>query len=239
MRYLDLSFSDPAHNLACDEALLEWCEAEHGEELLRVWQSTQYFVVAGHANKISLEVDAAACAADSVPVLRRCSGGGTVLQGPGCLNYALILAHHKSPALGDLLGAYRFVLQRHQRVFTELMGEVVTVQGTSDLAIAGRKFSGNSQYRKRTKSLVHGTLLLHFDLTRVARYLRMPSKEPAYRRRRPHGDFLRNLKLGREVVIDALRATWGADEDLDAPPLSRINELARTRYLCPQWNLKF
>jgi lipoate---protein ligase len=239
MRYLDLTFADPAQNLACDEALFQWCEAEQGEEMLRVWQPTQYFVVAGHSNKIAVEVDGNACAADQVPVFRRCSGGGTVLQGPGCLNYALVFDHEKRPGLGDLIRAYRFVLERHRRLFTQLSGEAVVVQGTSDLAIAGRKFSGNSQYRKRSWSLVHGTFLLQFDLARVECYLRMPSKEPQYRQHRPHGDFLRNLHLAGEVVKESLRETWGATQDLKAAPFSRIDALVRQRYMRPEWNLKF
>jgi lipoate-protein ligase A len=239
MRYLDLSFADPAQNLACDEALLQWREAEPGEGVLRVWQPDQYFVVAGHSNKIALEVDQKACAADQVPVFRRCSGGGAVLQGPGCLNYALLLSHEESSNLSDLTRAYRFVLERHRRLFADLTGEAVTVQGTSDLALDGRKFSGNSQYRKRSWTLVHGTFLLHFNFARVERYLPMPSKEPGYRRHRPHGEFLRNVELASDVVKHSLRVSWGATRVLEAPPAPWIDALARKRYTRPEWNLKF
>lgn len=239
MRYLDLSFADPAQDLACDEALLQWREAEPGDAVLRVWQPNQYFVVAGHSNKIALEVDRAACAKDQVPVFRRCSGGGSVLQGPGCLNYALILSHEERSALGDLTRAYRFVLERHCRLFADLTGQTVTVQGTSDLALSGRKFSGNSQYRKRSWSLVHGTFLLHFDLARIEHYLPMPSKEPGYRRQRPHRDFLLNVGLAGDVIKHSLRVSWGATQDLELPPSSLIAALARERYTRPEWNFKF
>jgi lipoate---protein ligase len=239
MRYLDLSFADPARNLACDEALIQWCEAEGGEGILRVWQTTQYFVVAGHSNKIAVEVDRSACAADQVPVFRRSSGGGTVLQGPGCLNYALIFHHEERQGLADLTRAYRFVLERHCRLFALLSGEAVALQGTSDLAVAGRKFSGNSQYRKRNWTLVHGTVLLHFDLALIQRYLPMPSKEPRYRQHRSHCDFLYNVNLASDVVKHSLRETWSATQDLETPPLSLIDALARKRYTRPEWNLKF
>ena len=92
MKYLDLTFSDPAQNLACDEALLEVFEqTDVGGDLLRLWQPNTHFVVLGHGNNWRDEVVASACAADGISVLRRCSGGGTVLQGPGSLNYSLIL----------------------------------------------------------------------------------------------------------------------------------------------------
>jgi lipoate-protein ligase A len=238
MIYLDLSFTDPAENLACDEALLQWCEDQRREGALRVWQPAQYFVVIGHSNKIAVEVNESACAAHQVRVFRRCSGGGTVLQGPGCLNYALILPH-EGQGLGDLTRTYRFVLERHRRLFAQLTGAAVRVQGTSDLSLAGRKFSGNSQYRKRSWTLVHGTFLLHFDLALMERYLPMPSKEPGYRQHRRHGDFLLNLDLATDIVKQRLRETWNATQDLETTPFALIEALVRERYARPEWNLKF
>ena len=91
MKLLDLTLPSPAENLACDEALLDACDENGGEEILRFWEAREPFVVVGYANKVATEVNLDACAAKKLPVFRRCSGGGTVLQGPGCLNYALIL----------------------------------------------------------------------------------------------------------------------------------------------------
>src|SRR5689334_16956944 len=91
MKILDLTLPTPAENLACDEALLQAAETGNSGEVLRFWESPTHFVVVGYANKVGAEVNVAACDARNVPILRRCSGGGTVLQGPGCLNYALVL----------------------------------------------------------------------------------------------------------------------------------------------------
>ncbi len=90
MKWLDAVLGTPAENLACDEALLDRCE-ERGEEILRFWESRQHFVVVGYGNSVAAEVNVFACAQLGVPILRRCSGGGTVVQGPGCLNYNLSL----------------------------------------------------------------------------------------------------------------------------------------------------
>ena len=239
MKYLSLTYDGPEQNLACDEALMAWCEREEGDGLLRVWEPRRYFVVAGYSNKVEAEVNGLTCAADGVPVLRRCTGGGAVLQGPGCLNYALIFDHEVGGRPGDLAQTYRFVLERHRRLFAALTGVPVTVNGISDLAIDGRKFSGNSQYRKRRWTLVHGTFLLHFDIPRVTRYLPMPSKEPGYRRHRPHGNFLVNLEIDGAVVRQGLRSIWNAEQELSAPPPRVIDELVRERYARPEWNLKF
>ena len=70
----------PEENLACDEVLLDLCERGGGDELLRFWALPQYFVVVGYANKASTEVDLPLCRQLGIPVLRRCTGGGTVLH---------------------------------------------------------------------------------------------------------------------------------------------------------------
>jgi lipoate-protein ligase A len=109
MNHLDLTLSTPAENLACDEALLEEAEALGGE-VLRFWESPVHFVVLGYANKAREEVDIEACRTRCVPILRRCSGGGTVLQGPGCLNYSVILRIEAAPELQSITETNRFVM---------------------------------------------------------------------------------------------------------------------------------
>src|SRR5436190_1549788 len=97
MNLLDLTLPTPAENLACDEALLDAFEAAGGDGVLRFWEPAEPFVVVGYSNQVAQEVDVAACDAAGIPVLRRCSGGGTVVQGPGCLNYALVLNIEQTP----------------------------------------------------------------------------------------------------------------------------------------------
>ncbi|MDH3442957.1 MAG: lipoate--protein ligase family protein [Deltaproteobacteria bacterium] len=239
MKYLDLNLLEPIENLACDEVLINWCAQHPGLEVLRVWEPSRYFVVVGYSNKVAVEVNRAACAADGVPVLRRCSGGGAVLQGPGCLNYTLVFSHEEDGPFGDLGHSYRFVLERHRGLFASMTGVPVAIEGSSDLVVAGRKFSGNSQYRKRRNFLIHGTFLLQLDLSRVARYLPMPSKEPTYRQRRPHGEFLQNLGIAATDAKQGLRRVWAAEEQIAPPPLLVINKMMQERYSRPQWNLKF
>ena len=164
MKYLELTFDNPEHNLACDEALLDWCEEEKTEGTLRVWQPTHYFVVLGYSNKLATEVNMNVCAERKIPILRRFSGGGTVLQGPGCLNYSLVLKNEQRGSWQDVTQVYALVLERHRDLVAGLTSERVCIEGTSDLAIQGRKFSGNAQHRKRGYTLVHGSFLLHFDL---------------------------------------------------------------------------
>lgn len=239
MNYLDLTFPDAAQNLACDEALLEIFEQGcAGGELLRLWHPKQYFVVLGHGNKWRDEVNASACAADGIVVLRRSSGGGTVLQGPGCVNYSLILRQNNFFS-SHIQAAFDFVLSRHRRALEALTAQPVSVQGLSDLTLGERKFSGNAQYRKREYVLVHGTFLLHFDLSLIERYLRLPATQPQYRRQRSHCEFLINAEVDPAKLRESLRLAWAADEDFTAIPHGLIHRLMVDRYQCSGWNEKF
>ena len=239
MKYLDLTFPDPASNLACDEALLELCESNAEDGVLRVWEPENYFVVVGYSNKIVSEVNVTACEGKGIPILRRFSGGGTVLQGPGCLNYSLAVNNQRMGIPADLTVSYRFVLARHMKLCLSDPSEAVQIQGISDLALDGRKFSGNAQHRTRLCSLFHGTFLLRFDIPLIERYLRMPSRQPDYRHGRSHEAFLCNLSITPHDVRRALKQAWGVDETLHEIPVDRIKALVRERYSQNAWNFKY
>lgn len=236
MKYLDVSFTDPAMNLACDEWLLERAETGQGE-YLRVWESSVYFVVLGRAKKLADDVLQAACDRAGVPILRRASGGGTVLQGPGCLNYALVL-DVESRRIENLRAGFEFVLTRHSRLVSQILEEEVEPRGISDLTVASRKISGNAQYRKRRFTLVHGTFLLNFDIGKCEKLLTVPADRPAYRADRTHREFLANIGTTSAVIKKNLQDIW--DAQWQSPPgLHDLEKLALSRYSDIAWTKKF
>jgi len=239
MKFCDLTLSSPAENLACDEALLDQAEEGLGEEVLRVWEPTQSFVVLGYANKISTEVNLPFCERNGIPVLRRCTGGGAVLQGPGCLNYSLVLRAEHSWPVGNIPAANSFILDRHRSVIEALAGTGVERQGQSDLTIGGLKFSGNAQRRKRRFLLFHGTFLLHADIGLIQKALPMPSRQPGYRANRSHSEFLVNLTITPRQLKGALAQIWDATEPLTRVPSAQTTLLAQTKYSSHEWNFKF
>lgn len=239
MKYLDLCFADPERNLACDEALGENFEAVDGGQVLRLWEPVAYFVVLGYSNRVTAEVNVAGCARNKIPILRRFSGGGAVLQGPGCLNYTLVLRNERTGSFGDIGQSYHRVLEPHRERIAHLTSERVEIQGTSDLAIAGRKISGNSQHRKQRSTVFHGTFLLDFDLSLIEACLPMPSRPPAYRQNRSHESFLRNLRIDADQVRCALKEAWQADESYERVPNEKIEALMETRYGRAEWHNRF
>jgi lipoate-protein ligase A len=239
MLQCDLTLPTPEENLACDEALLEMCEAGQAGELLRFWEPAQYFVVVGYANAARTEVDLEFCRRHEIPVLRRCSGGGTVLQGPGCLNFTLVLRAGDSGPLGNIRATNDFILQRHQEAVTTLLRAPIEKQGHTDLAVGGLKFSGNAQRRRKNFLLFHGSFLLDLDIALMERALPLPSKQPEYRVNRSHTDFLVNLKVPAARLKIALRTAWGALEPLAEIPFAQITALAKEKYGLDEWNFKF
>jgi lipoate-protein ligase A len=294
MLLLDLTLPTPAENLAADEALLDWREAEPGPDILRFWTPDRHFVVVGYANKVAREVDVEACRARQVPILRRCTGGGAVLQGPGCLNYALILNIEQWPGLRSITQTNCFIMQRHAQALASLPGRAassspsspreervgrgprrretdknapplpspllhpmeereksrslmqpwlpggpVTVEGFTDLALNGLKFSGNAQRRKRRCLLFHGTFLLDLDLSLVEKVLRPPSRQPAYRENRSHAEFLTRLGCPASSIKAALQKIWNAKEPLEAIPNAAIGQLVQAKYATEEWYLKW
>ena len=236
---LDLTCGTPAENLACDEALLELCEAGALPGALRFWEALQPFVVLGYANKCATETNLEACGKLRIPILRRCSGGGAVLQLPGCLNYALVLNFEQTPGLHSIPEANCFIMQRHRDIVSALLGRPVEIQGITDLTRGELKFSGNSQRRKRRSLLFHGTFLLDARLELIEECLRPPSKEPAYRQHRSHGKFVTNLKLPAEALKSAMAKSWSASTKLELDLAGPIRELVETKYARDDWNLKW
>ncbi|MEO8429477.1 MAG: lipoate--protein ligase family protein [Verrucomicrobiota bacterium] len=239
MKYLDLTFSTPHKNLACDEALLDLCEEGGGDELLRFWEPRDYFVVLGYANKAHSEANLEACRKANLPVLRRCTGGGTVVQGPGCLNYSLFLRISATGLLQSITKTNCFIMKRQRETLQNTFGRQVEVQGVTDLTIDGLKFSGNAQRRRREFLLFHGTFLLDLNLDLIEKLLPMPSKQPDYRNNRQHIEFLTNLTVPASAIKQCLARAWNATEPAEPLPNDRIDELVREKYSKQEWNLKF
>jgi lipoate-protein ligase A len=233
---LDLTFPTPAENLACDEALLE--AHDDSSALLRFWEPEGYFVVLGYSNIAEAELRSHACRMHGIPVFRRSSGGGAVLQGPGCLNYALVMSVEDYPQCATITGANTYIMHRHRAALQPLIKDTIEFLGHSDLAVGGRKFSGNAQRRKERTLLFHGTFLVDFDIALIEETLRLPARRPRYRNNRNHGEFLTNLGIPREYIKQALQQAWHVAGKVEQIPSDRIAHLVRSRYALPQWNYR-
>jgi lipoate-protein ligase A len=233
----DLTLATPAQNLAFDEALLIAVDLDPTVPCIRFWQPTEYFVVLGRSNNVDTEVDVDRCRAEGIPILRRSSGGGTVIVGPGCLCYSLVLPNTD---LHRALGVSKVTAELMARTASGFKASRpdIDVCGTSDLVYDGWKFSGNAQRWLRKAFIHHGTLLYDFDLQLLERFLRHPTREPDYRQSRRHSDFVANLPLSSTDLKASLSRTWNAvPTNCPAEYLDKTNEIVTSRYRDSEWQI--
>jgi lipoate-protein ligase A len=236
MHYLEYTCPTAAENLALEEALLLHAEESDGPELLRLWELTQPAVVLGAGGCVTTDVRLDHCQEDGIPILRRASGGGTVLLGPGCLCFSLVLRYDRAAFLHDIRRSFAYVLER---VIHALAPTVPLQLQGSDLTWGDRKVGGNAQQRKRRYFLHHGTLLYAVEPATYARYLLPPVRQPQYRRNRPHEQFVTNLPLSGAELRGRLLQAWEANEPADLGTYwPQVTALMAQKYAHRSWHLR-
>ena len=210
----DISLPAPQENILFDEVLLFLAEQGISGESLRFWESAQVFIVLGRIGRVEEDVFWETARTDGIPILRRGSGGGTVLQGKGCLNYSLILSKEIHPGLGDLRKSYRMILDQVVAVMGHV-GVKAEFKPISDIARKDteKKFSGNAQHRARKYILHHGTILYDFDLSLIEKYLRIPRDVPPYRKGRTHKEFVANIGIPALEIKTAFRKHFSIKDE--------------------------
>ncbi|MEZ6095219.1 MAG: lipoate--protein ligase family protein [Pirellulaceae bacterium] len=238
MLLFDYTASTPAENLALDEALLETAELDTAEdEVLRLWEPTSPFVVLGRSSPAAREVNWEFCNQNNVPVVRRASGGQTVVAGPGCLMYAVILDLNRRPELQMVDRAHSFVLGKIAEAVRSL-GIACEVNGISDLTSDGKKFGGNSLRCRRRNLVYHGTILYDLSIEFIANCLKKPVREPEYRQNRPHRNFLAPISVQAVDLKEAIASAWNVNGILRDWPRELMEDMARTKYGSDEWTHK-
>ena len=235
MKRLDLTLPTPAENLALDEALVETADADqsHGE-LLRLWEPRETFVVIGRSSPLEKEVNVPWCASQKIKMFRRSSGGASIVTGPGCLMYAVLLDLKKRPHLRMLDKAHRKVMETMSSALSSI-GIETQIEGTCDLTIDGRKVSGNSLRVKRNFLIYHGTMICDFDTATISQCLGTPVRQPDYRANRSHDEFLASIPATTEQLRPAIAKAWQAEEAVTDWPEELTQKLAVEKYRSEEW----
>ena len=226
----DISLPTPQENILYDNVLLELAEQGSAGEALRFWESQELFIVLGRIGDPAVDLRVEKVLADRIPVLRRSSGGGTVLQGKGCLNYTLVLSKDR-PEVQDLRRSYQFILGRVIAALKNLGIDAVS-RPLSDIALTqnNKKISGNAQKRSKKFILHHGTLLYGFDLKKIEDYLTIPKDVPEYRQNRSHLDFVTNIPVTAAALKQETQRTFSVTQ--------KTNQLSNAEKECLQHFLK-
>ncbi|UOG38926.1 lipoate--protein ligase family protein [Leptospira noguchii] len=131
-------------------------------------------------------------------IVRRASGGGTVVHHPKeNLNFTFFISLDVKPELYKVKESYDYFLSLVLRALKRQTLDA-SFRGKSDLTVLQngleKKISGNAQFRKKGAVVHHGTLILKPSLIeRVSKLLKHPPEEPEYRKNRKHTDFVTSL----------------------------------------------
>ena len=159
--------------------------------------------------------------------------GDTVLLGPGCLCFSLVLSFDR-PGMQDVTHSYAYIMSTLSAALNA-EATAVTRSGTSDLVVNERKISGNAQRRMRSFVLHHGTILYDFDLKRIGDYVHMPERQPEYRAGRAHEEFVANSPIPRDELRRRLRDAWQADAARTEWPQELVARLVQEKYSQVEW----
>ena len=163
MVYVKYSSPDVSLNLAAEYYFAS--EKTFDGDVFMLWQPRPTVVV-GNFQNVHEEVDTAYAAKRGIDVVRRMSGGGTVYQDGGSIQYAFIERRD-----GDI--DFSRYLTPVCRVLNGLGIDAVP-NGRNDITVDGKKVSGNSQYRVGGRTVHHGTLLFSVDIDEMERATRLP-----------------------------------------------------------------
>jgi lipoate---protein ligase len=151
--------SNPYYHLALETAIFENSDIE------------QAFIVYRNVDTVSLgrfqnpwqETHPRLLRENGIFLSRRFSGGGTVFQDEGNINFSFIGKNDT-----DTISKHFALIQRTLSDW----GIVTEISEKRDMLWNGKKFSGSAFYLKSGRLLHHGTLLVHSDLRRLGEFLK-------------------------------------------------------------------
>lgn len=228
-----------ASQMALDEVLLDAVAGGRRPPLLRFWGWTQPTLVIGSNQAVANEVDLEAAARRGFTVVRRLSGGGTMLAEPGrTITWSLVTP--VGPVEGmSFVDSFAF-LDRWAVGTLRSLGVDAGYRPINDIVSPQGKIAGAAQARRRGALLHHVTMAYSMDpelLRELIRIGRPSISERGVRSAEKKVSPLDTLiSAFREEVVAALAASSGAvpgrvkDAELEAAAT-----LAAAKYTRQEW----
>ncbi len=141
-------------NLAAEEYLFK----NYEDDVFMLWKNTPSIIIGKHQNAFA-EVNMDFVRKNRIKLARRLSGGGTVYQDEGNLNFTFI----KQGREGKQVDFKKYT--GPVRSFLESLGLETKFEGHNSITCKGEKISGNAEHVYKNRVMHHGTLLFSSDLT--------------------------------------------------------------------------
>jgi lipoate-protein ligase A len=246
MRFVSLTSTDPAFNLAVEEVLVR---ADDGRDVVMLWQNHRTVVI-GRNQDAQAQVNRDVLKSEGITLVRRLSGGGAVYHDDGNLNFSVI-----TRGVGSIKPDFSFFTQPLIEAIGKF-GVKATFSGRNDVEVDGKKICGNAQYRWRDTVMHHGAILFDTDLSVLARVLKPKERQSkGFKGVKSHVSRVVNLREYlncsleefRGVLTDCLLAQAQAQGSPDCPiasdgaqlsdaELRAAHDLADLRYRHDSWN---
>jgi lipoate-protein ligase A len=229
--------TNPWFNIAAEEYLLKNMQ----DDCFMLWQNKPSVIVGKHQNTMA-EINHRYVKENSVPVIRRISGGGTVFHDLGNLNFSFIQSGER-----DRLVDFRRFVQPIINVLQN-MGIPAKFEGKNDIRVNGLKISGNAEHVYKNKVLHHGTLLFSSELGNLNKSIKArfeDYEDKAVKSVRSTvaniTDFIdRELSIGefKNNIIEYILAHFADVHfyELSASEIQNIESLSKEKYETWEWN---
>jgi lipoate-protein ligase A len=228
-----------AGHMALDEVLLDAVAAGRRPPLLRFWGWTEPTLVLGSNQAVANELDLAAVERRGFSVVRRLSGGGTMLAEPGrTITWSLVTP--LAPVDGMSFVESFAHLDRWAVETLRSLGVDAGYRPINDIVSPHGKIAGAAQARRRGALLHHVTMAYSMDpalLTELIRIGRPAVSDRGVRSAEKKVSPLDTLlDLSRIEVVAALADAAGAAPGrLDPLELEAAAALAGEKYAQREW----
>lgn len=216
MKLLHLKQFPIFHQLQLEEALLRLST----DDICIMNEGSPPSIVLGISGKPSELVDLEAHKKRPIPLVKRFSGGGTVVVDEETLFVSFLFNKKTLPVTPYPEPILRWTEDLYQRALPIPNLHL----RANDYAIGEKKIGGNAQYLRKERWLHHTTFLWDYDKAHMDLLLH-PKKTPAYRQGRSHSEFVTRLSSHlptKELFFDSLKAALSARFSLEEISLGEL-----------------
>ncbi|KAK6920890.1 hypothetical protein RJ641_014568 [Dillenia turbinata] len=178
-------------------------------------------VVMGISGKPAELIEIEPVLQDHMPVIKRFTGGGTVIVDQGTIFVTFICNKDLIPGLQPYP---RPIMNWSSILYNEVFRGIGKFSlRENDYVFGDHKFGGNAQSITKNRWIHHTSFLWDYDIKNMA-YLKVPKRAPEYRLARGHLDFICCMKdyISRSDFIDGTTKAVGSHFSLNSTQLASI-----------------
>lgn len=237
MIYVENNSTNPYYNFALEHYLIHEKNLPD-DQVFIFWRTTPTVMIGRYQNTLE-EINERFVRENSINVVRRATGGGTIYTDMGGWQFSFI-----TKGKADQIDFKKYITP----VIDALreLGVAAEFNSRNDLVIENKKFSGNAQCMSNGYTLHHGSLLFNTDLEQMVRCLTVDDYKIISKGIKSVRERVANIADYLSSPVDSIRFKElmvkgimnGSSEEyvLNEEDNKRINEIAMEKFESWQWN---